>query len=145
MHYVATVINMVWVQLPEMMIISGVFLVIDISDWQESSAVSSVICDDWWHLKLVAFKCHQGLGLWSSQGPHCMANEWWPCTGRICPHSSRMLGKLGWLSMCRRGQEVSVGFPSPAGLAMVWCGAPLCTTTSPGCNASQTVQGGHTE
>jgi len=36
----------------------------------EGSTLSSMICDRWWHLKLVARQCSQGLGLWSSQRWH---------------------------------------------------------------------------
>jgi len=34
-----------------------------LSDWKEGLTVSSIICDRWWHFKLVALKCPEGLGL----------------------------------------------------------------------------------
>jgi len=35
-------------------------LEINFLDWHEGSTVSYIICDRWWHLKIVVFKYHEG-------------------------------------------------------------------------------------
>jgi len=30
------------------------------SNWQDGLTVSSIICDSWWHLKILALTCHRG-------------------------------------------------------------------------------------
>ena len=40
-------------------IVNGMCFEINISDREEGSMLSSIMCDHWWHFKMVTFKCHQ--------------------------------------------------------------------------------------
>jgi len=79
---------------------------VNISDWQNGLTVSCIICDHWWHLKLVAFKWPVIILWW-----HRMAE----------PEHVRTLAEcwVGQLNMCQLGQEVFVSLLLPAWL--VWC------------------------
>jgi len=79
---------------------------VNMSDWQNGLTVSCIICDHWWHLKLVAFKWPVIILWW-----HRMAE----------PEHVRTLAEcwVGQLNMCQLGQEVFVSLLLPAWL--VWC------------------------
>ena len=56
----------VWLNYLYVRITSGICFEISILDWQEGLTVSSIIYDRWCNLQLVALKCRQRLGLWTT-------------------------------------------------------------------------------
>lgn len=82
---------------------------INFSGWQESLTVSSIICDCWWHLKIVPFECHRG---------------WVETLHR--PRLGHFPGRSGWFysrpgtCLGSNGLSASVGVWRNCMLSVVW-------------------------
>jgi len=87
------------------------------SERQEGSTVSSIICERWWHIKIVATECHRGwtsvklrmshvvadlarLG-WTAPRPEARQAEvtWEPAW--LVGITWHLLGLWAWASVCR--------------------------------------------
>jgi len=56
------------------------FYATGLAAYADSSSSSAIMCDHWWHLKIIAFECHQGSASVKIKDIVC---SWKPGTTRL--------------------------------------------------------------